>query len=524
MTSSCDPAPLPLAATPASLIAAWPRQRPLIALLSAHDPLHPSPWARWSIFTQPVGTLRLTSASANPRPIPGNTPEYHVRYLGPPDAAIEHALAGATTADDPIAPLQSILRATPSPAASRSDDPDTPPFAGGWIGWLGYDLGHHIEPASRSPAAGSNSNDDRAWPLLEWHRCPAAYIHDAWTNRWWIAGDPDARAALPQPPFVPDADPSPFHLGPMTSATGRDGYESAVRRTIDHIEAGDIFHANIAHRLTGSFRGSARAAFLALAARANPWYGAYLERPAAAEAGDQRRIIASISPELFLDRRGASGRVVTRPIKGTRPARPDRPDLELDLRASAKDIAELVMIVDLMRNDLGRVCRAGSVVVEELRAIERHGAHASTGVLHGVATVAGVLREDADLADLLRAAFPPGSVTGAPKIRAMQIIDELEPVPRGPYCGAIGYVSDSGRAAFNVAIRTACITADPLPPESPRDEIADGLLDYHAGAGIVAESDPTTEWRETLDKAATVLSLASPADADTAGVAATTPS
>src|SRR5690606_8892505 len=127
-----------------------------------------------------------------------------------------------------------------------------------------------------------------------------AYIHDAWADRWWIAGDPDARAALPQPPFT-RADPVPFDLGPMTSATGREGYESAVRRSIDPIEAGDIFQANIAHRLTGSFRGSARAIFLALAARANPWYGAYLERPLAAEAGDQRRIIASISPELFLD-------------------------------------------------------------------------------------------------------------------------------------------------------------------------------------------------------------------------------
>src|SRR5690606_16473883 len=135
---------------------------------------------------------------------------------------------------------------------------------------------------------------------------------------------------------------------------------TAVRRAVEHIEAGDIFQANLAHRLTAPFSGSARAAFLALAARANPWYGAYIERPAAAENDGHRRIIASISPELFLGARSAGGRVVTRPIKGTRPAGADAAAIERDLRDSAKDNSELTMIVDLMRNDLGRVCRTGS--------------------------------------------------------------------------------------------------------------------------------------------------------------------
>ena len=150
------------------------------------------------------------------------------------------------------------------------------------------------------------------------------------------------------------------------------------------------------------------------------------------------------------------------------------------------------MIVDLMRNDLGRVCEYRSVRVERAREIEAH-----AGVIHGVATVSGRLRDGIGHADLLRATFPPGSVTGAPKVRAMQIIDELEPSRRGPYCGSVGFVSDCGNACWNVAIRTATLTC-----EAGSDaESARGVLDYSVGAGIVADSDPEAEWEETLSKA-----------------------
>jgi anthranilate/para-aminobenzoate synthase component I len=154
-----------------------------------------------------------------------------------------------------------------------------------------------------------------------------------------------------------------------------------------------------------------------------------------------------------------------------------------------------------MRNDLGRVCEFGSVRVDEPRVIERHGGRGEGGVWQGVATVSGTVRAGLDLADVLRATFPPGSVTGAPKIRAMQIIDELEPVPRGPYCGAIGFISDCGRAAFNVAIRTAVLhsRAPGAGPDGP------WTLDYSVGAGIVADSRPDLEWRETLAKAGALL-------------------
>jgi para-aminobenzoate synthetase component 1 len=193
------------------------------------------------------------------------------------------------------------------------------------------------------------------------------------------------------------------------------------------------------------------------------------------------------SPELFLRvTRLPDGnrRVVTRPIKGTRPR---GAGMDEQLRRSAKDEAELNMIVDLERNDLGRVCAIGSVKVTQPRAIEAH-----PTVYHGVATVEGILRPDVTFAGLLRATFPGGSVTGAPKIRAMEIIDELEPSRRGPYCGAIGYLDSDGTIEFNVAIRTMTVTED-------------GLVHVPVGGGIVADSDPATEYEETLVKARAML-------------------
>src|SRR5258708_7143414 len=170
---------------------------------------------------------------------------------------------------------------------------------------------------------------------------------------------------------------------------------------------------------------------------------------------------------------------MTRPNKGTRPL---GPKLEAELLNSPKDRAELNMIVDLERNDLGRVCEIGSVKVTEPRVIEEH-----PTVYHGAATIEGTLRDNVGLVDLLRATFPGGSITGAPKIRAMQIIDELEPVRRGPYCGAIGYLSLDGHIQFNIAIRTMIVK--------------DGLIHIPVGGGIVADSDPAAEYEETLVKA-----------------------
>jgi para-aminobenzoate synthetase component 1 len=279
-------------------------------------------------------------------------------------------------------------------------------------------------------------------------------------------------------------DGDPVTVTGWTSSLTADGYLAAVRRTLEHIAAGDIFQANITQRLSADFRGGPRRLAARALARSAAGYGAYLELPGG-------RHIVSMSPELFLevvpDACGGR-RVVTRPIKGTRPAGVAREEL----RDSPKDAAELHMIVDLMRNDLGRVCAYGSVRVPVARAIETH-----PTVHHGVGEVTGLLREDAGMSDLLRATFPGGSVTGAPKIRAMQIIEDLEPVPRGPYCGSIGFFSDTGAACLSIAIRTILLTAG--------DRGGGGRpvrLDYSVGGGVVADSVPGAEYDESLAKAA----------------------
>ncbi len=198
------------------------------------------------------------------------------------------------------------------------------------------------------------------------------------------------------------------------------------------------------------------------------------------------RALASTSPELFLQlERG--GRITTRPIKGTRPASAN-PN---ELRNSEKDAAELHMIVDLLRNDLGRVCDYGSVRVTQPRTIESH-----PTVHHGVATVTGTLHATKDIFSLLRATMPGGSITGAPKVRAMEIIDELEPVRRGPYCGAIGYIHGN-HACLNIAIRTMCIETDPNHHT--------GRVDMGVGGGIVIDSQPAAEYEETMAKAAAMI-------------------
>ena len=271
--------------------------------------------------------------------------------------------------------------------------------------------------------------------------------------------------------------------------TGRRRYAADARRVIELIRDGDIFQANLAHRLTAEFCGSGRALFAELVRAAEPWYGAYIELP---DAHGRRRSVLSASPELFLEFDPRTRRVTTRPMKGTRPSERGAAEL-LD---SEKDSAELAMITDLMRNDLGRVCEFGSIAVEDTRAIERH-AEGAGGVHQGVSTVSGVVRADAGLDDLLHATFPPGSVTGAPKVRAMQVIGELEPVTRGPYCGAIGAISDSGAMTLSVAIRTALLMGT---PGNALGAVERGTLDYAVGAGVVADSDPEAEWDETLVK------------------------
>lgn len=372
--------------------------------------------------------------------------------------------------------LDGALRGTRVAAGSRL------PFVGGWVGWFAYELGGLIEPTTGLVAG------DSALAHLAW--CPAALLFDHAEGRWWGAGEERGVDALLDAMGGTPVEEGAWASGALLSEMGREGYCRAVARAVELIHAGDVFQVNLAHRMSAPFEGPARALFLRLLATASPDHGALLEL-----GGPSPAAVVSISPELFVEAdfgEGSGRRVTTRPIKGTRAS---APGARSALRGSAKDEAELVMIVDLMRNDLGRVCEPGSVRVDSARDIE---SHAGGGLLHAAATVSGALRPGAGPAELLGAAFPPGSVTGAPKVRAMQIIRELEGSARGVYCGAIGYFSDHGPGMLSVAIRTATITGQAHAGESGAVR---GRLTYPVGAGIVADSEPEAEWQETLDKA-----------------------
>ena len=253
-----------------------------------------------------------------------------------------------------------------------------------------------------------------------------------------------------------------------------------MRRAKAYIAAGDIFQVNLARRLTLPAVEPAAHTYLRLRTANPSAYGALLIWD------EGRSAVLSASPELFIALRGRD--VLTRPIKGTRPRSSD-PVVDAaraaELLASVKDRAELAMIVDLERNDLGRVCTFGSV--EVAGGADAFELEAHPTVHHLVASVRGQLRDECDVIDLFRAAFPGGSITGAPKIRAMQIIDELEPTQRSVYTGSIGYFGIDGSACFNIAIRTLIQS--------------DGRIHLHAGGGIVADSDPDEEYAETQAKA-----------------------
>ncbi len=314
-----------------------------------------------------------------------------------------------------------------------------------WIGYLSYDLGRLFE---RLPSIAA---DPLNLPLF------CFTLHD--------------RSGAPQSlePIAPQSTSIP-----LQSNFTRAAYLQAVRRCIDYISAGDVFQVNLSQRFSVAQPAPAAEIYRRLLERTPAWYGALLQYP-------DHALICN-SPETFLritPQPNGSRLVTTRPIKGTRPR---LPGMEEILRNSIKDQAELNMIVDLERNDLGRICEIGTVKVTQPRIIETH-----PTVFHGAATIEGTLRNDVTFVDLLRATFPGGSVTGAPKIRAMEIIEEFEPVRRGPYCGAIGYLSADGHVEFNIAIRTMIVKA--------------GLVHIPVGGGIVADSNPADEYEETLVKA-----------------------
>lgn len=368
----------------------------------------------------------------------------------------------------PALAVASIDAHDPDPMRTLRDRLASRPGVGdAWCAWVSYDLAPHLEPDRLAKRARG------AAPLAELVRIDTC------------AGRPLPESGDRPPPPAPDFE------------SGRAAYVRAVERTLEYIRAGDIYQANIAHRLATPWSGDPWALYAGLCAAARPAHGLGI-----LTTGPEARAVLSLSPELFLRFDARSRRLETRPMKGTRPGTAD-PD---ELLHAAKDKAELAMIVDLMRNDLGRVCEFGSVRVDVPRRVERH-ASGPGEVLQATATISGTVRPGLGAAEILEATFPPGSVTGTPKVRAMQIIDELEPFARGPYCGCIGRFDDDGSFTLAVAIRTVVIDG-PYDGASGRFEGAE--LSYCVGAGIVADSDSEEEWRETITKAGVLSPLSPP--------------
>ncbi|HWA15983.1 MAG TPA: aminodeoxychorismate synthase component I [Gemmatimonadales bacterium] len=461
-------------------------------------------------------------AELSPAPDPAATAE---RFLGQPHLLFLDSAAGPAhlgryswLSADPA----SVIRAKGQGAAGLPLDEvraflqqhraaavdGLPPFQGGAAGWLTYDLGESLE---RIPAP---RYDDLALPdvmlgLYDWtiawdHQQQRAWIIStglpetgatkaaraaerlAWVQRL-LAGPSNSsrpsrssRLTRSRPPSYPvTGSDLTTEIGLRSSFTHR-GYLDAVTRVREYILAGDIFQANLTQRLEAPLEE-------------DPWqlYRRMREvnpAPFAAFAESDGVAVVSASPERFLQL-SPDGQVETRPIKGTRP-RGLSPlhdaALSQELLESEKDRAENLMIVDLLRNDLSRVCRPGSVRVPELFALEQY-----RTVHHLVSTVTGTLEPGRDAVDLLRATFPGGSITGAPKIRAMEIIAELEPSRRGVYCGSIGYLSVTGAMDTSIAIRTVVATG--------------GKAYFSVGGGIVLDSDPEQEYQETLHKARGII-------------------
>ncbi|MEJ2531560.1 MAG: aminodeoxychorismate synthase component I [Halioglobus sp.] len=355
------------------------------------------------------------------------------------------------------------------------------PFCGGLLGYLPYDLGNGLHGvthpgAAAVPGVARSTLQAYDWCLLQDHLLRRAVL----VALPWVSPSRrrDLLARLRRPPAHSGAG---FVLEtPFVSDVSEEQYRVAFDRIQAYIRDGDCYQVNLAQRLRARYSGDPWSAYRVLRRVAAAPFGAYLELP---DGG----AILSLSPERFLALHGHH--VETSPIKGTRPrhaeARSDRRAAEA-LRASEKDRAENLMIVDLLRNDLGRSCVPGSIHVDRLFELQSF-----PTVHHLVSTVIGELRSDRQSTDLLRDSFPGGSITGAPKRRAMEIIAELEPAPREVYCGSILYISADGRMDSNIAIRTLLCR--------------DGEIRCWAGGGIVADSRWEQEYQETFDKVGRLL-------------------
>jgi para-aminobenzoate synthetase component 1 len=377
---------------------------------------------------------------------------------------------------DPFGVLEDLLGALELPDANPLH-----PFSAGGLGFLAYDLKNHLE---RLP---TTAVDDLKLPEMVWAFPRSLLVHDRRADKYWglkvVYENASGRLQVEEEAeLVPGDSPlGTYRVGPLKSNFTRPAYLQAIRRIRDYIRQGDVYQVNLAQRFSFPFRGEAYHLFRRLfALNPAPFY-AFLN------CRDFQ--VLSTSMERFLYRQ--EDYLETRPIKGTRP-RGHTPQedaiLRRELALSLKDDAELSMIVDLLRNDLGKVCAARTVEVKEHKRLEAY-----QNVYHLVSIVTGQVRPEISHVDILRATFPGGSITGCPKIRAMEIIDELEPHVRHVYCGAIGYLGCHRNLDLNVAIRTAIISK--------------GEAHFAVGGGVVYDSQEDDEYDETIHKGRTLFRL-----------------
>ncbi|MDZ7853578.1 MAG: aminodeoxychorismate synthase component I [Halomonas sp.] len=387
-----------------------------------------------------------------------------------PLTLIEVDATGHVHGDSALTGLSSFVAQQALLDRLSDDVPDSKlPFLGGLIGYWSYDLGQQIEPVAGQARRVINLPASRVglydWALIQDHDC----------RQSWLVGSASRRRQVLEWLEAPACPAGEFRLtAPFSAELSRSDYLARFATVQAYIRAGDCYQINLAQRFSAPFEGDLWAAYCRLRDTTPTPFAGYL-------AWDDKAIL-SLSPERFLLCR--DGRVETRPIKGTRP-RGTTPEedrrLADELGASLKDKAENVMITDLLRNDLGRVCRPGSVRVPQLCGLESY-----ANVHHLVSVIIGELAAGQRPMDLLSAAFPGGSITGAPKVRAMQIIDELEPSRRSAYCGSLGYVDVRGRMDTSIAIRSVVAEG--------------GELHLWGGGGLVADSRGEDEYTETLDK------------------------
>ncbi|MGY2169936.1 aminodeoxychorismate synthase component I [Pseudomonas gingeri] len=354
------------------------------------------------------------------------------------------------------------------------------PFVGGLIGYLSYDFGRHLE------ALPSNARDDLQLPDARFGLYAWALISDHQQGSSQLVFHPSvAKAERERLIDLFSQAPADEHDGfrlttPMAADLDAETYRQAFERIQQYIQAGDCYQVNFAQRFRATCQGDPWIAYRALRAACPTPFSGFQSLP-------DHGAILSLSPERFV--RVSAGQVETRPIKGTRPRGKDAAEdaaNAAELLASAKDRAENLMIVDLLRNDLGRTCRIGSVRVPELFSLESY-----PNVHHLVSSVTGELAAGHDALDLIAGSFPGGSITGAPKIRAMQIIDELEPTRRALYCGSLLYLDVRGEMDSSIAIRSLLVK--------------DGQVCCWGGGGIVADSDWQAEYQESITKVKVLL-------------------